>query len=76
MNGDKSKIQALAIAAQEQTRIFDRFYRVNSDHQYIAGCRLSLPIAAAYVGSIQVQSEVGKGSTFTIRLPWHAYFPT
>lgn len=45
MNGDKSKIQALVIAAEEQTRIFDRFYRVNSKPQYIGGSTLSLPIA-------------------------------
>ncbi|MBW4640638.1 MAG: hypothetical protein KME05_20915 [Gloeocapsa sp. UFS-A4-WI-NPMV-4B04] len=75
MNGDNSNIQALAIAAKEQKRIFERFYQVNSDRRYIAGSQLSLPIAAAHVGIIQVQSELGKSSTFTIRLPWHSSFP-
>lgn len=69
----------VGIAAQEQTRIFDRFYRVNSDRQYIGGSGLGLSIAAAiaaaHAGNIQVQSELGKGSTFTIRLPWRSSFP-
>jgi two-component system OmpR family sensor kinase len=64
----------IGIAPFEQTQIFDRFYRVNSDRsRHTGGSGLGLAIAKAIVqahhGSIQVQSELGKGSTFIIRLP-------
>ena len=64
----------IGIAPSEQTQIFDRFYRVNSDRsRNTGGSGLGLSIAKAIVqahqGSIQVQSELGKGSAFTIRLP-------
>lgn len=64
----------IGIAAAEQSRIFDRFYRVQSDRaRSSGGTGLGLAIARVIVqshhGSIQVQSELGKGSTFTIRLP-------
>ncbi|HEY9668890.1 MAG TPA: two-component system sensor histidine kinase RppB [Coleofasciculaceae cyanobacterium] len=64
----------IGIPPSEQTRIFDRFYRMNSDRsRSTGGAGLGLAIAQAIVqahkGSIQVHSELGKGSTFTIRLP-------
>lgn len=79
---DSSSHQALiqivdtgvGIAVEEQTRIFDRFYRVNSDRsRHTGGSGLGLPIAqaiaTAHGGSLQVQSQLGNGSTFTLRLP-------
>lgn len=64
----------IGISTQEQTRIFDRFYRVKSNRaRQIDGSGLGLPIAQAIAqahrGKIQVQSELGKGSTFTVWLP-------
>ncbi|MBD2772322.1 two-component system sensor histidine kinase RppB [Iningainema tapete] len=64
----------IGIAPSEQKRIFDRFYRVNSDRsRSTGGSGLGLAIATAIVqahkGSIQVQSELGKGSNFIIQLP-------
>ncbi|MFB2920643.1 two-component system sensor histidine kinase RppB [Aerosakkonema funiforme] len=64
----------IGIAPSEQKRIFDRFYRVNSDRsRSTGGSGLGLAIAIAIVqahgGNLQVQSELSKGSTFTIRLP-------
>ena len=64
----------IGIAPEDRDRIFDRFYRVNSDRsRRTGGSGLGLAIARAIVqahnGSLQVQSELGKGSTFTLRLP-------
>ncbi|MBE9227391.1 two-component sensor histidine kinase [Phormidium sp. LEGE 05292] len=64
----------IGIPPAEQTLIFDRFYRINSDRsRHTGGSGLGLAIAKAIIqshkGSIQLQSELGKGSTFTIRLP-------
>jgi signal transduction histidine kinase len=64
----------IGIAPSDQSRIFDRFYRVNSDRsRHTGGAGLGLAIAKAIAqshnGSIQVKSELGNGSTFTVRLP-------
>lgn len=62
------------IALEHQTRLFDRFYRVNRDRSRASGgSGLGLAIAQAIVlahsGTIRVQSEENVGSTFTVRLP-------
>jgi signal transduction histidine kinase len=64
----------IGIPIADQKRIFDRFYRVNSDRsRHTGGSGLGLAIAQAIVqahgGSIQVKSELSKGSTFTLKLP-------
>jgi signal transduction histidine kinase len=64
----------IGIAPEEQLRIFDRFYRVQSDRARITGgAGLGLAIAnmivQAHRGSLQVESALGQGSTFTVRLP-------
>lgn len=64
----------MGIAPADQARIFDRFYRIEQDRsRHTGGSGLGLPIALAIAkthhGSIQVQSELGQGSTFTVRLP-------
>ncbi len=64
----------IGINEAEQRRIFERFYRVNSDRsRNTGGSGLGLAIASvivqAHKGSLQVQSQLGKGSTFTVRLP-------
>lgn len=53
--------------------IFDRFYRVNSDRSRKKGgsglgLAISMAIAKIHNGNIQVKSQLGKGSIFTIRL--------
>jgi signal transduction histidine kinase len=60
------------IAPEEQPRIFERFYRAPGGARS-AGLGLGLFIARklveAHGGRIWVESEVGKGSTFTFTLP-------
>lgn len=59
------------IPAEDIGSIFDRFFQVDRVHPNGSGIGLSL--AKAFVelhgGSISVDSTVGKGSTFTVRLP-------
>ena len=64
----------IGIAPEERAKIFDRFYRVKSDRsRHSGGSGLGLAIARAIIkshsGSIKVQSELGRGSIFTIQLP-------
>lgn len=68
------QVEDTGIAPADQSYIFDRFYRVNSDRsRHTGGARLGLAIAKAIAkshrGSIQVKSELENGSTFTVRLP-------
>lgn len=65
----------IGIAAEDQSRIFDRFYRVSRDRsRQTGGAGLGLAIASAiaqqHKGNIQVQSAVGQGSVFIVRLPF------
>ncbi len=64
----------IGIPPEEQTRIFDRFYRIEQDSPAEAkGTGLGLFIAKTLVelhgGQICVTSEVGKGSEFSFTLP-------
>ncbi len=64
----------VGIAPEEQSRIFERFYRApSSENQRIPGTGLGLTlvahIAKAHGGAVEVASRPGHGSTFTIRLP-------
>ena len=63
----------VGIPAESQSRIFERFYRVDkgrSRKQGGTGLGLSIVkhIVNFYHGSVKVESEVGKGSTFTVKL--------
>lgn len=64
----------IGIAATEQPRIFDRFYRVDSDRsRKTGGTGLGLAIAQAIASNhqarIKVSSQLNRGSTFTVELP-------
>ena len=64
----------IGISPTEQSRIFERFYRVNSDRsRQTGGTGLGLAIASAiahrHQGHLKVNSELDKGSVFTICLP-------
>jgi PAS domain S-box-containing protein len=64
--------QGLGIAPENQKRIFERFERAISASE-ISGLGLGLYIVRRIVemhgGSVEVESELGKGSRFIIRLP-------
>lgn len=64
----------LGISDEHQTRIFERFYRVDkarSRDKGGTGLGLSIVkhLAQAFGGSVELESELGKGACFRIRLP-------
>jgi PAS domain S-box-containing protein len=67
--------QGLGIPKEHLTKVFERFHRVNNeDNRKIYGTGLGLYlvhhfVAEVHLGKIWVESEVGKGSTFFVRLP-------
>jgi signal transduction histidine kinase len=65
----------IGIDEQHQHRIFEKYYRVQSpDTDRIPGAGLGLTLAlhavTAHGGRLLVQSVLGRGSTFTMRLPF------
>lgn len=68
------KDTGIGIKPEDHARIFERFYRADQARTRQAGGHgLGLAIAKwiveSHKGTIQVSSEVGKGSTFFIRIP-------
>jgi PAS domain S-box-containing protein len=57
------------IATKHLPHLFDRFYRVDQNHGSGLGLFIAKWIVEAHGGTIAVRSEVGHGSTFTVRLP-------
>lgn len=61
------------IAAEEQQKVFEPFYRGNQGRRFKQGMGLGLSIAKdlveAHGGSISLASAPGEGSQFTIHLP-------
>ncbi|PYS32626.1 MAG: two-component sensor histidine kinase, partial [Acidobacteria bacterium] len=69
--------RGIGIAEEDQSRIFEKFYRVRSpESDRVAGTGLGLTLAThivkAHGGSLQVSSKLGHGSTFSICLPLEA----
>jgi signal transduction histidine kinase len=64
----------IGIAPEDLTRIFEEFYRTKAAkaHSHMGtglGLTLVKWVVETYGGQIDVQSAVGKGSTFTVTLP-------
>ncbi len=61
------------IPADALDSIFEEFQQVKGSDLQHKGTGLGLPITKGFAellgGSISVQSEMGKGSTFTVRVP-------
>jgi signal transduction histidine kinase len=67
----------VGIPARDLPRVFERFYRVDrARSRGTGGTGLGLSIvrhvAENHGGSVEVSSELGTGSTFTVRLPTRA----
>jgi two-component system phosphate regulon sensor histidine kinase PhoR len=64
----------IGIKPQHQARVFERFYRVDKARsRELGGTGLGLAIvkhlAQSFGGKVAIDSEPGKGSTFTVELP-------
>jgi signal transduction histidine kinase len=64
----------IGIKKEDIARIFDKFYRIKSpETRYIVGTGLGLSIVKNIVddhqGSVSVESDLGKGTTFSVLLP-------
>jgi signal transduction histidine kinase len=64
--------QGAGIAAADQPRLFDRFYRpqgIRRADSVGLGLYITRMLVEAQGGRIRVESEPGKGSTFSFSLP-------
>jgi len=61
------------IAAVDLARVFEPYWTSSSEERRGAGLGLSIAqaLVVAHGGTLAVTSEVGLGSTFTVRLPVH-----
>ena len=57
------------IPAEDLPRIFEPFFTTKGNHGTGLGLAVSWGIVEAHGGSLEAQSEVGRGTCFTLRLP-------
>jgi PAS domain S-box-containing protein len=68
------KDSGVGIARENLSRIFDKFFRIRTDYtRSVVGSGIGLPLVKAIVeahfGTIEVESEPERGSTFTVLIP-------
>jgi signal transduction histidine kinase len=68
------KDTGIGVPPEEQEQLFQRFFRAgNASSRNFGGLGIGLYVSQEIIqrhrGSFEVQSEVGKGSTFTFRIP-------
>ena len=73
-SGDTVQVEVIdtgtGIAPEHMHRIFEPFFTTKPEVSGTGlGLSVSLGIVESHGGSIEVQSELGKGSTFTVKLP-------
>ena len=73
-SGDMVQVEVIdtgtGIAPEHMDRIFEPFFTTKPEVSGTGlGLSVSLGIVESHGGSIEVQSELGKGSTFTVKLP-------
>jgi signal transduction histidine kinase len=65
--------EGMGIPAEEHERIFEPFRRTRRSRELVPGVGLGLSvvrkIVAAHGGTLELESQVGVGSTFRVRLP-------
>ncbi len=64
----------VGLSPEDAHRVFEKFYRVERNSKMASGTGLGLPLAKHIVedvhgGTISVESQLGKGSTFRVTLP-------
>ncbi|MGH2447803.1 MAG: sensor histidine kinase, partial [Chloroflexota bacterium] len=68
--------EGVGISAEDQEKLFQRFYRAGGEGHQVKGLGLGLyvtrRIIEAHGGTIAVHSETGRGSEFVITLPVEA----
>lgn len=74
------KDHGLGISDEAQRKVFDKFYRVPTGNVHNVkgfgiGLSYALSMAKAHGGDISLDSELGKGSTFTLYIP-QKHLPT
>ncbi|MEO6540696.1 MAG: HAMP domain-containing sensor histidine kinase [Ferruginibacter sp.] len=69
------KDNGIGIATEHQKKIFERFYRIKDGELHTGkgfglGLNFVKKVIDTHHGKIEVVSELAKGSTFTIKIPW------
>jgi len=72
--------EGLGIPEEDLPHLFTKFYRSRRAHDAgVRGTGLGLALVKdaveAHKGTVEVQSKLGEGTTFTVRLPWQVLAP-
>ena len=63
----------IGLSAEDQAKVFDRFYQVASNGSNLSGLGMGLYISSEIIrehqGTLSVKSKLNKGATFSISLP-------